>query len=480
MNDAERRVLGISAVTATLYLATWLLEGSLACNGGSAAGFFALYTSATLLIFWAYGALISMSRRGRLQGRARLWALLVPVLFSLVFLAWVPKLSQDTLSYLAHGVLSQAEGRNPLLEPVQAARDTSLGAELIARGWQTAPGVTPYGILWTRFEGFVVSLSGTNVGLGVLLFKVIAVLASLGTAGLIWHVLGHINPAIQLEGTLAYLWNPLVLTEFAVEGHNDAVMIFFSLAALAAVVVCRPAVSLIVQCVGALSKYVCSLFLLPQLVLLWRSARTPNERRRLALQAGIAALVIAALLMLLYAPFWVGVHSLDGLLKRTYPFGSATFFGVSRWALKHTALRAFSGPMTTVLVASLLLALIAWCSLRVRDAMGFAKSCAWISLAFLLVVSPDYWPWYACMAIAWICVGDLKRLFWLVILLSIVGRLTGPLDVLRIEGHLGRELSKALITGMGSLLPLLALLLWVINVRLRRSGSTWFPKETVP
>ena len=462
----ERRVAGISAMTVALYYATWLLQGSLARGGTGLMWLVVLYTSTTLLIFWAYGALIAMSWRGELHGRARLGALLVPVLLNLAFLAWVPSLSQDTMSYLAHGLLAQLPGHNPLLDPVQQVRESAFGTALSTHDWSTSPGITPYGILWTRVEILIAALCGTNITAGVLLFKVIAVLANLGSAFLIWKVLGRIHPSMQLTGTLAYLWNPLVLTELCAEGHNDAVMIFFSIAAVAAAITSRPGVSVIAQLLGALSKYICILFLPSQLVFLWR---TQSDRRRLVLEVLIAVVVTTALLVLLYAPLWAGAHSLDGLTQRPYPFGAVTFFGLIRWLLKHTALSALAGAATAMLVTSLLCVLIIRCTARVRDAAGLVRSCAWISLAFLLVVSPDYWPWYACMAIAWICIADPKRWFWLVLLLSMAGRLTGPLDILRIEGHLGRELSKGLITGMGALLPLFALIMWEIMSRVRRS-----------
>jgi alpha-1,6-mannosyltransferase len=470
---AERRVLGLGLVTIALYVVTWLLEGDLfhdssvmrrigptALANGAPAWQWGLYALITLLIFWAYGALISMSLRGELDcGRARSWALLVPILLNLILLACMPRLSMDTLSYLAHGFLGQLPGGNPLVQPVQDARHSVIGPELAAHGWTTSPGITPYGIFWTRLEIAIAELSGTNVAAAVLLFKVIATGASLGTALLIWRILGHIDPAVQLQGTLAYLWNPLILMEFAAEGHNDAVMIFFSLAAVAAAMAGRPAISLIAQLVGVLSKYMSALFLPAQLMFLWRSRR---GGMRLALQVAVALAVIVVILAVLYAPYWSGLHSFDGLVHRTYPFGSATFFGVLRWILKLTPVKPWAGPLTTAVLAGLLLALIAWSSVRVRDAGDLAKSCAWISLA-VLFVSPEYWPWYACMPIAWICAGELRRLFWLALLLSIVGRLVAPLDLLRIHGHLGWNLSKGLTTGLGDLLPLIVLLIWCVR-----------------
>ena len=95
---AEARVLGLSVITIALYVVTWQLEGAMFRGGNvvewihgapqspaSAYREWAAYTTTTLLIFWAYGALISMSLRGELDsGRARSYALLAPILLNLM------------------------------------------------------------------------------------------------------------------------------------------------------------------------------------------------------------------------------------------------------------------------------------------------------------------------------------------------------------------------------------------------------------
>jgi alpha-1,6-mannosyltransferase len=473
----ERRIIWLSFITVALYLAIWQLEAAMApdtgprqSTSGTAAFWpFALYSAVTLLIVVAYRSIILMSLRGELaSGRAQRWALLVPVLLNLLFVAYRPRLSIDAFTYMSHGVLGLLPQGNPLLQPAQDARDTAIGAELTSYGWRQAPGITPYGILWTWIEIGVAKLSGADVLAAIRLFKVVAVVASLGSAWLIWRILGHIHPAVRLPGTLTYLWNPLVLMEFAGEGHNDAVMIFLSLAAVASAIASRPAVSLIAQSLGVMSKYICALFLPAQWIYLWR---TDGNRTQLLLQSALALAAIATLLVVLYAPYWAGLRSLDGILHRTYPYGSATLPAVIRGMLKHTPLRPVAGALATAIAFGLLLTVIAWSSLRVRNAADLAKSCAWISVTFVLLAYPDYWPWYACMPLAWICVGELKRLSWLVFLMSISGRLAAPLDVLRIHGHLGGNLTKGLTTGLGALLPGVVLVVWCWHQGLGRPSA---------
>ncbi len=488
---AELRIAALSVATIALYVATWLLERAMFRNGivepasivdpGYAASGtllvwqMAMYVVVTAAIFLAYGAVILMCRRGELNhGRARVWALIVPILLSLAFVAPVPRLSQDVFSYLAHGFLGQVPGGNPFLQPAEAARDTAIGAKLAAFGWHTTPGITPYGIIWTRLEVAVAELSAGNVFAATVLFKAVAVTASLGSAWMIWLTLGRIGPPIQLQGTLAFLWNPLILIEFAGEGHNDAVMIFFAIAALAACATSKPALSIVAQLLGVLSKYVSVLFLPAQLVYLWHVRRSAA---RLVLGAAFAFAITAGIAAVLYAPLWAGLRTFEGVVNRGAPISSAALFGAIDWVLRRSPLDAISGPLTTLLVTVPLLGFVAWSSLRVKSAADLARACAWISLAYLLVASPDYWPWYACMPVTLIIVGDFRRLFWLAILMSLTGRLTAPLEVLRDHDFLTMRISKGLITGLGSMLPLLALAVW--SWKQRRRGPI-LPMGTQP
>lgn len=469
------RLLALSLVTVAAYSATWLLERAIFYNGTALralqaepsyavnrtllAGQMTGYVVVTGLIFWTYLAVLRMSKTGELDGRReRLLALGVPIFLNIFCLLWLPRLSQDVFSYFAHGLLGLLPGHNPLLEPVETAPHTAIGPRFAGFGW-LSPGITPYGIFWTRVEMAVARLSDGNVYAGVLSFKAIATVASLATARLIWLVLGRTSPALQLHGTLAYLWNPLIVMEFAGEGHNDAVMLFFSIAAIAACVGFRPTLSIIAQLLGVMTKYVPVLFFPAQLCYLWRVRR---NGRQLALQIAIAGTLGLAIAILLYAPLWAGLHSFDGIVKRTGSIsGSATLSGVTAWLLKHSPLKANALPITTALFAAPMLAWIVWSALRVKDATDLARTCAWTSLAFVLVASPDYWPWYACMPVAWILVGDPVRLLWLACLMTIVARLVAPLEVLQVYGYLPQPISRGMTTGLGALVPLIALAVWL-------------------
>ena len=484
---AERRLLGIIVASLGLYIATWLLERAIfgnrlpvpasvadPANAGNRTLLLWQMTSyavVTVFIFWAYLMVMRMCRRGEIyHGLARRLAFAGPVLLNLLCFAWLPLLSDDAFSYLAHGVLGLIPGHNPLLEAPEAVRHTIVGSRLSAFEWRVPPDITPYGVLWTRLEMAVAKLCAGNVVAAILAFKAIALAASLGSARMIWLILGRTHPNLQLQGTLAYLWNPLIIIEFAGAGHNDALMVFFSIAAMAACVAYRPTISIIAQLLGAMTKYTSLLFLPAQLRYLWHSRRSAAQ---LTLQVATAIAVTVAVALILYAPLWTGLHTFQGIVRRADPVNTVSLASAVARVLRHSPLEPIAGPIAMAVVTVPLVVLVAWTALQVKNAADLGRACAWISLAYLLVASPDYWPWYACMPIAWIMIGEPSRLFWLALMMSLMARLVAPVEILHTHGYLSWPVSKAITAAMGSLIPLIALAGWLWRQRQpRRSPAS--------
>jgi len=75
------------------------------------------------------------------------------------------------------------------------------------------------------------------------------------------------------------------------------------------------------------------------------------------------------------------------------------------------------------------------------------------------------------MPVTLLIVADTNRYLWLIVLLSVVARLGAPLDLLREHGLLQMPLSRGGLTGLGTTLPLLVLLVWVLRRVRRREGD---------
>jgi alpha-1,6-mannosyltransferase len=484
---ADRRVLAIGFVTVALYVLVCLIQRLIYHNGFvSPIGSddpsalpnrthlilqMAAYVVVNSALFALYRTVLSMCKRDELaRPRSRFLVLAIPCVVNVMLIAWSPRLSQDIFSYMAQGYLGVAPLGNPLTQPAEHARELAIGPALAAFGWSASPGISPYGILWTQVEIAVMKLSGGNVLIALILLKTVIVAASLGSAFCIWSFLGRTRPEVQLFGTLLYLWNPLIIVEFAAEGHNDALMIFFIVAALASSVAQRTVLSLVAQLMAVLTKYIPVLFLPAQLVYLWRSRRSLAN---LVLNIAVALAITALIALVLYRPIWAGMHSFDGILSRGRPISSASLFGGLNWILRRSPFAAVSGSLTVAALTLPVLLFSAWISLRIKDAGEMASAFTWISIAYVYVASPDYWPWYACAPLALIAVAAPDRLYWLALLISAAARLAAPLDLLGENGFIGTRSAKGGLTGLGATLPLLVLVgWWLLRGRVNRRETS--------
>jgi len=357
------------------------------------------------------------ARANRFAAAGLTWAVFaIPAVVGVVLYVLPPTLSIDAYSYLSHGFLAATPGQNPYLDPSSGVINTAHGIELLRNGWQPVHGVTPYGPLWTAIERLAFVLSGGDVPRGILLINAPTFAAVIGTALLIWKLLGEIAPERRVTGVVLFAANPLVLIELVGDGHNDAVMIFFVVLGLYATVRRWAFVAVLAIAAGALVKASAlplGLLVVVALVV-WRRSwlRTIGE-----LVAGILA--AAAATALLFAPYWVGMSTLDGLFAEGMPAPGWSVSGiVASIFLPHTA--------QTVITVALVVITVACCFL-VRTVRGFLRAASIVGLVILLLL-PLEWPWYAALPSALLAVSADEELDAVVIVvLAWCSRLIAPL-----------------------------------------------------
>ena len=227
------------AVSAAAYAALYPVQRRLFLNGLTDGPFtFPRFTADLLAAqrdvrtYWALTAVVLLSYvwlllRGRRWGR---WAVLAAVAGHVVLLVARPSLSIDPLSYLSHGYLA-ATGLNPYLTASSEVAGLPYGALLTAEGWAPVHGPTPYGPVWTHVEQLAYLASPDRVPVGLAVLKTVVLLATLGSGWLIGRIAEIVRAGTGPTAALAWLANPLVVSEFAGEGHNDAVAIGFALLA---------------------------------------------------------------------------------------------------------------------------------------------------------------------------------------------------------------------------------------------------------
>jgi hypothetical protein len=309
----------------------------------------------------------------------------------------------------------------------------------------------------------------------LLSFKLVIVVSSLGSGLLIWRILAHVRPERQLLGTLAFLWNPMIIAELAGEGHNDALMVFFVVLALLLTIHGRGSIALVTMSLGVLVKYL-PVFLIPsQLVYLWRTRRTtPALVAQVASGIAVAALLAAAL----FGPLWTGADTQKGVLLsgRLGQTGSTP-------TMLHEALSRFLPASGAEPLVYLLLvagfAVFVWTQAgSVTDADGLLRSCASIALVYVLLVSPGYWPWYGVMPVALMALVPTDMFLALLFAVSAGSRLVAPLDMLFVHEVIDRGTFLLATWAVAICLPLVVLV--VCLVRRSRSARDLGPERILP
>ncbi|HEX5167089.1 MAG TPA: glycosyltransferase 87 family protein [Thermomicrobiales bacterium] len=391
------------------------------------------------------------------DGRGRRLALALPVLFNLGLLFGRPYLSTDLFTYLAHGKLSLLDAGNPYVHQPTEVKQLPFGLDLLEySGRSVAAVLAPYGPLWIHIVTAVVRLT-EDIAMAVLLLKTVVVAASLGTAALIWNLRRRVRPADQLLGTLIYLWNPVVIIEFAGEGHNDALMIFFVVAALTFTVLARPMPGVVGIALGAMLKYVPLIFLPAQLKYVWR---TQTNRLRAAIQVALGGLAGLALAVLLFQPYWIGLDTLQGLRDQGETHTNPSTSGVTLWFLKRMLSEDAAALVTRGLLSLSFAVFVSVMSWRVRNTESFLRASGFIALAYVLVAIPTYWPWYVSLPIALMALTPHGVFRWMIILVSKFSRLTAPIEAMSVNDMLAWPTNVAM-QSTAVLLPLIVFLLLV-------------------
>jgi len=445
---ADRRVLAIGVASAALYAGIYATERALspAQHAPHLAVLTGLYVAATAAIFAAYAAIVALASSGEIRGsRARMLSLAFPVLFCLALTIGRPYFSIDLYSYIAEGRQASL-GHNPYAEAPTTLAGTQAAADLRREGWLGERGVSPYGPLWTMFEVAADRVT-RDIPTEALLIKMAVTAFTIGCAVLVWLIVGRVLPKQQLLGTVLFLWNPVVILEFAGEGHNDAAVIFFMLLSLYLVLRRKVGESVVAMVFGALVKIVGFMLLPMQLVYAWRTAR---DRRRLLETLAIAFGAAAVLTVVVYAPVWIGVATFDGLRAHARPnVMSPSTASVLYMILSRSGSEGVAARLVALLVGGGFIAYVAVLSATIRDAATLVRACGALTIGYF-VLAPGYWPWYAATPVTILTLAPGEEAVWSIFALSFASRVAAPIDVLRIAGVMewSREILLATIVGV--------------------------------
>jgi hypothetical protein len=314
-----------------------------------------------------------------------LLVLLLPLLFS-----------RDVYSYAYYGRIAGVYHANPYVAtPADFPNDVL--ARYVGPKWVDTPAV--YGPLWVLVSSAVVRVA-MDVPAMIVVFRLLAVAASLATLGVIASTVRRERPERTAFAIAVFGANPVILFHSVASGHNDVVVALSIVGAFALVLRGRSRLAIVALALGALVKVTAALPLLLLVVAL--VARRPGGRRlrEAGFDLGLAAIVA----FVFAAPF---LQSNDPTLGMAELAGHEGWLAPSRFfhrlldVLSVGWLARIVFGVTLVLVVVSIARDVARAGGRPDDEVGAAWG--W-GLLFLVLLGPVLLPWYVAwvLPLAWL------------------------------------------------------------------------------
>jgi hypothetical protein len=404
------------------HIYTWLISGwvygsDLLVPGGLHSYALAIVLGSFLLL-WLLALLLTQG-----VGRVALSPAQTRSLFSMLFL-WTVLLSSTMLivpvelNALSRDMfLSSLYGRmvdqyhlNPyVVQPGTLSHDS---IQQMLASLPQLPSVM-FGPVWIDLCILISLATHSNLILMLVGFRLLALLAHLGNVLLLWSMLGRLSPGRRLAATLAYAWNPLVLSLGIAFAHQEIVLAFFVLLSLFNLRHEATLLGWIFALLAAVLNFL-GLLLLPLfVVLLVRLSRVLSPVACFFWWLGwilVSLLVIG----IAYAPYWQG-GALDTLIVATlrffWPSMALNSLEAALLSLPNGVAGAVAGLLAPHLWIVLVLACVAIAmlfSLRFVDTFTRLALLGYWMISLLVLLQPVYWPWLLFLPLLLaLCSGDL-------------------------------------------------------------------------
>jgi hypothetical protein len=352
------------------------------------------FVGAFVVLFALYGWALAHVRARASSPAAFLIIRTVQVVAGLVMVAAHPVAALDIYDYIIYARLGLYWGANPLVQtPSMFPGEPTIGFSY----WPNEPSV--YGPLWQSLSERVVTPVDGQVLEGMIAFKLVALVAAIGTSVVIWLALRRLQPAFAASGALVWAWNPLQVFETAGNAHNDAVMVMCM--AIAVLLLVYGFGMLVLPALGAgllikitLAPVAPILAIVPLL--------TARRVRDGVVSAGVGILLSVGLAVAAYGPYWSGQATLAFLDR-------GNWFTASPPTLLREVLRTWLDFETAGQRAALIcavafaamasvmlgrLALERWRASGPLPVVGVISTTYHVYFAYLVVACLWWQPWY--------------------------------------------------------------------------------------
>ena len=334
-------------------------------------------------------AAASLSSSG--QQRRLLWIILgFGAVFGITLTFVYPVTAIDIFTYVAQSRILVHYHQNPIfVAPARFPHDSIMA---LTGGW--AGTGAPYGPLGILVDATPALVASGSLLLNLILLKLFFSALVLAEAVVAYRIAMRVAPVAGVVAALLVAWNPLILFETSVNGHNDIVMVLLASLGILALVEGDHVIGLGLIGASALIKFATVPFIgLALVFVLTRPGKWSVKVRDLTL----GLVLIAFLTTALYIPFWEGPSTLNrALLENTFHFQS--FDSSIAWAFPGLTLNA-----ATLLGRILFVPIYAYAMwLATKQPQDFVRACFLTLFAILGLAISNVKIWYlmwpACIA----------------------------------------------------------------------------------
>lgn len=227
-------------------------------------------------------------------------------LFAITVAFVYPITAIDIYAYVDESLVLVQYHHNPIVTPPSAFPADPLMA--LSDGW--AGSGAPYGPLGIVIDAIPALIFGRNLAAILITLKLMFGAMAVAQAYTVYTILQRHRPRWAVSGALLVAWNPLILFEVGINGHNDIAMMLFLMLGIASVGEDELTLGPVLVVASVLVKYA-TIILLPLVALYGFSRQSPASRPRYVAVTGLSCLALA---VAGYLPFWTGIDTVSHLL----------------------------------------------------------------------------------------------------------------------------------------------------------------------
>ena len=245
------------------------------------------FIAVCIALFAVYAKMLRLLR-GRQSRAVHLIVLIAGAAALLGYLFSPVMFSTDIFAYAMYGRAMSVFGGSPyaaeMANPTTDPYYIQFGLEYLP-SW--------YGPVWTFISAGITWFTGENVGVTVLMFRLVAIVCALLASGLIWACLRKFSPENSARGLVLFLWNPLLVIETGLSGHNDSVMLVLVLLGIWLHLRGNKACAVLALTLSALVKFLTGMLVPLYILLVLRESKTWRERIAFVAASAIPAAAMA-------------------------------------------------------------------------------------------------------------------------------------------------------------------------------------------